>query len=234
MQNKKRLVRKVKKQCFVYWNMLKNLNKWRSKANYSASIIQSLSRQYLARAMYLEKIQAARLINRVIRGFLGKCELCRKKTLAYIKELIRRWHLAVPEWRRLRILREKRLLYRQVVKRRHARRASLRSVAPPSFDAILIGMNHHLVVEEAAASHGLNVQEILEIRNANKINDLDASHISHKLQKIARKKRRRERREALGSDWSSSGDDSGFSSDTSEGEDRVNFKRTNFKTSNWG
>ena len=110
----------------------------------------------------------------------------------------------------------------------------MRSVAPPSFDAILIGMNHHLVVEEAAASHGLNVQEILEIRNANKINDLDASHISHKLQKIARKKRRRERREALGSDWSSSGDDSGFSSDTSEGEDRVNFKRTNFKTSNWG
>ena len=57
MQNKKRLVRKVKKQCFVYWNMLKNLNKWRSKANYSASIIQSLSRQYLARAIYLEKYE---------------------------------------------------------------------------------------------------------------------------------------------------------------------------------
>ena len=40
-------------------------------------------------------------------GFLGKCELCRKKTLAYIKELIRRWHLAVPEWRRLSLKREK-------------------------------------------------------------------------------------------------------------------------------
>ena len=60
-------------------------------------------------------------------------------------------------------------------------------MAPPSFDAILIGMNHHLVVEEAAVSHGLDVQEILNIRNGNKINDLDSRTLVISCKKLREK-----------------------------------------------
>ena len=238
IRNKKRFILRVKRSCFVYWKMFKNLNKWRRKANFAAKIIQALSRRYLTRTWYFKLLISASLINRIIRGYLGKCKFDRHKILNLIRELIARWHRAVPEWRRLRILREKKLLYRQVVKRRHAKRASVSSVAPPSFNAILLGMNHHLVVEEQAIAHGLNVEEILNLRDKNKINDMNVNKIEETIVKIVNKKNKRKKREELGSDYSSSDDDDnktyGGSRSSSEDEsNQVNFKKTNFKTSNW-
>jgi hypothetical protein len=232
VRNKKKIKLRHKRTCFVYWNMYKKLKKWRKKANFSATVIQSLFRRYRTRSWYLNVNSSARLINRIIRGYIGKCRFERYKTLLLVKELIKRWYLSVPEWRRERLLREKRLLYRQVVRRRHAKRASLDSVAPPSFNAILLGMNHHLLVEEQAVAHGLNVQEILKIREKNKINDMNIESIQQKLGKIAKKKKKEREREELGSDYSSIDDDD--SSISSDGErNQVNFKKTNFKTSNW-
>ncbi len=231
VRNKKRIMLRVKRTCFVYWKMYKKLKRWRKKANFSATIIQSLLRKYITNKWYLNVTSAARLINRIVRGYIGKCKFERHKILMLLKELIKRWHLSVPEWRRERLLREKRLLYRQVVRRRHAKRASLDSVAPPSFNAILLGMNHHLLVEEQAAAHGLNVQEILKIREKNKINDMNVDSIQKKLQKIARRKKKEKEREELGSDYSSDDDISIISSD--DEQSRVNFKKTNFKSSNW-
>ena len=181
VRNKKKMMLRVKRTCFVYWNMYKKLKKWRNNANFSVTIIQSLLRRHLTRSWYLNVYSSARLINRIIRGYMGKCRFERYKTLMLVKELIKWWHLSVPEWRRERFLRKKRLLYRQVVRRRHAKRASLDSVAPPSFNAILIGMNHHLLVGEQAVAHGLNVQEILEIRKKNKINDMNVENIQQEL-----------------------------------------------------
>ena len=159
-QRKLRFLRK--KWTIVYWRMQKNISLYRRRCPIGAVSLQRLFRAHIDRVHANMRKTAAGIINRYVRGLLGRNRWNMEWVHHLAHQFIRRWRELTPLWRLERIKLEKQLLYRQVVKQRHYDRAHSKQNELPSFDVLLNGMIFHLELSERAKEAGLDIKKMNE------------------------------------------------------------------------
>lgn len=131
--------RRSKKTVIIYWRALSALKIMRRKRYMASTLIASTFRGWLFRTHIF---RSARVIQCAIRQRLARNTRRAAYTWRLFLHAFYAWKRAAPDWKRRRIKREKRRLYRAAVKRRMLRRADkgLGSSLSPSWEDVVIGM----------------------------------------------------------------------------------------------
>ena len=149
-----------------YWKALVVLTTSRRDRKSATTMVQTLYRGWHIRTLHYRSARRLQCFGRII---LAKYAYHRAYIYRMYVNIYYTWKKHAPIWKINRIKREKRRLYRNAVQRRHRRRARRGKASPlsPSFDEVIIGMEHALAgVEIESKEQQLNtlIQPMVERR----------------------------------------------------------------------